>query len=80
MGESERTRMVADKRGNQWEIRDDGLRLWGRPRGGTHALNLSREEWILVADYKQCDVPALAEIVVDLVMGVETTEPPHDDI
>jgi hypothetical protein len=64
-----RTRVVTDKRGHEWEIMDDGYRLYGRPLGTDHALNLSREEWILVAAYKHCDVPSLADLVVDLVMA-----------
>jgi hypothetical protein len=65
----ERFRVIADRRGTEWEIRDDGFRLWGRPCGNNPAVNLSREEWIFIAEYKHCDVPSLADVVVDAVMA-----------
>jgi hypothetical protein len=65
----ERLRVLTSRYGTEWEIRDDGFRLWGRPCGNNPAVNLSREEWIFIAEYKHCDVPSLADVVIDAVMG-----------
>lgn len=52
-------------------LRDDGHRIWFKILDPTPMPEAQTPEWVLWADYKQCEFPGPAEQIAAVLMGRE---------
>lgn len=62
---------LIDANGHRIRLRDDGYRIHFQllDAGILYAQNVDPNEWILWAEYKQCDLPGPARRIADVLMG-----------
>ena len=57
-------------------LRDDGFRIHFRALDGKVGNNVDRDEWIMWAEYKQCDFPGFGGSIANELMSGSIELPP----